>query len=188
MAKSEITQCLLKIDIFRNALTFGLSSDQKLLFIYCLMQGAKNNLGIFCENRGSISFTLGIKHEIVHDFFLTQPELIGFDEKTHFIWVKPIYEFIDFGTAGEVMVNKKIEVTKEGKKVKETKTVINWEAVKRKNKFVDKVKAGFRETPALEAFRKEWVKYNFILLSRLNEEVHSIKDNGRSLDELLKSY
>lgn len=182
MAKSEITQCLLKIDIFRNALTFGLSSDQKLLFVYCLMQGAKNNLGMFCEFRGSISLTLGIKHEIVHDFFLTQPDLIGFDEKTHLIWVKPIYEFVEFGIGGDVFFQKRNRTTKE------VKTVLNWEAIKRKNKFIDKVKAGFRETPILETFKKEWVKYNFILLSRLNEEVHTIKDNGRSLDELLQSY
>jgi hypothetical protein len=175
---SEITHCLIRIDFFEHPLIYPLSSDEKLLVAYCVKQAAKNNLGMFREFRGSIAAKLRLDHDMVYHFFLNNPKLIGFDPDSHLIWIKPFYELVNFGVQGEIrkkMKNRKTQVVSEQ---------IDFKEVFKKNAFISKILSAFRDDPYLKIFQKSWMEYNFEFLSRINEQVKSVKDNRRSLDAL----
>lgn len=178
MPRSEITHCLEVIDFYQHDLIFGLKAEEKLIMNYCVKQGAKNNIGIFKKHRGAIALYLGTDTQITHDFFLNHRELVGFDEKTHLIWVKPFYEFVEFG------LFKPVDRVFTNKNTKETKTVKSSGFYNDVN-FISKVNSGFRKDISLNAFKVEWVNYNWEFLYRLNEEVRNTKGNKHNFDVLL---
>lgn len=178
MAKSEITHCLEIIDFYEHDLIFNLKPEEKLIINYCIKQGAKNNIGIFKKNRGAISFYLRTDDKLTHDFFLNHPELVGFDEKNHLIWVKPFYEFVEFG------LFQPTERTVTNRTTKETKTIMA-KGFYNKTNFISKVNSGFRKDSFLNAFKVAWVNHNWEFLNRLNEEVRNSKGNKHNFDALL---
>lgn len=185
MASSEITHCLLRVDFFTQPEIFKMSAEERSIYAHCHLQGAKNNMGIFSEHRGSISFRLRTDQEVCYNFFTNNPDLIYFDEATHLIWVKKFYDNVIFGIEGSLYVNQK---DKETKKIKEK---ISFRAIKTRNNFISKIKSTIKKDPLFRKNPKlirEWVSYNFDMLSRINSEVKLLKGNKYNLDELLTSY
>jgi len=158
MATSEITHCLQPVNQYSHPLIFALPPHAKLIFDHCLKQGSKNNLGMFIAHRGEIAMYLGIDHDFVHDFFLTNPDLVGFDQKTHTIWIKPFYDFVDYGLRSQL--RKKVKSKETGEIIE----IIDRWARDRKNNFISKVLATFKKQESFQVFLKEWVEYNRELL------------------------
>lgn len=188
---SDITHCLVKVDLYKQPHFFNLSSDEKLIYIHCLLQGAKNNMGFFREHRGSIAMFLRVDPDICSNFFVSNPDVIGFCPDTHLIWIKTFFVDTDFG------LTKNIWYYEEDKNFNEVKK-FNQSALYAKNLFISKVNATLKENLNCEIthkniifknhpFVKEWVKRNYNLLDYINHEVKSIKGNGknRNFDSLL---
>ena len=185
MAKSENTHCLILTDLEELAEVFEMSADERNIYFYCIRQGAKNNLGIFVENRGGIAMKLRIKDEICNKFFTKYPDLIGFDPETHLIWIKRIFDYMVLGIDSEIWKEKK------DKKTGKSESVLCYKAIKNRNRFISKVKSEFRENKNLKNhkwIKKEWVKHNFEMLKKINDEVKLWEKNKHNLDLILREH
>lgn len=195
MASSEITQCLIPIDLEKIPEYFALTSDERSIFFYCIRQGAKNNMGMFVEDRASIALFLRVDYDMCYDFIANRSDLILFDPLTHLIMVKNFYRYVNFGLDKDIYktVDVKTEVldkkTGKVKKVKngETKTVIDFPALYTLTRFANKVKSVIKNNKTIRNHRfvKEWLDINKDMLMEINYKLTSVKKNRSNLNKLL---
>tara|TARA_R110000868_G_scaffold11069_2_gene54351 strand:- start:462 stop:1043 length:582 start_codon:yes stop_codon:yes gene_type:complete len=187
---SEITHCLIQIDLIGTVETEKMMSDEMFIYQYCLIQGAKNNTGIFIESRFDIAKKLKIDHDITYLFFEKFPNIIGFCPNTHLIWAKPFFGRVDLGLMNDIWIIETDGTTGRAKKT------VQPHIRNTKNRFVDKINKTFKE-PLMAAngemfflkthpLGKEWIKKNYFFLEMINEDVKSVAGNTHNLDQLLE--
>ncbi len=186
---SEITHCLIQIDLVGAIETEKMTSSEMFIYQYCLMQGAKNNTGMFVESRFDIAKKLKIDHDVTYLFFEKFPNIIGFCPDTHLIWAKTFFGRIDLGLMSDIWLIESDGNTGRTKKTQQS------HVRNTKNRFVDKINKAFKE-PLMSAggemfflkghpMGKEWVKKNYFFLEMVNDDVKSVAGNNYNLDFVL---
>jgi len=202
---SELTHFLRKIDLYKDPDLIELNLEEKIIYDFCLGQGYKTQTGFFSMGRSEIEFFLNMRggknssfnescaictdrkkyiEEVLSSFCLKHPKIIDFFQKEHLIWVKPFYRHTEVGISGNIYKEKK---DKNG----ESFYAINRNQIYKRNTFVSTINSVFRNQLkpfSNHRFIEEWVEYNYLTFSEIEEDIKLLKKNNRGFRGVIRRH